>query len=455
LGGARTALFSWAYARHHQGTFVLRIEDTDRERSTDAATQAILDSMAWLGLTYDEGPFYQSARMPRYREVLDDMIARGLAYYCYMTPEELDQLREAQMARGEKPRYDGRCRPGNTVGKMPPPGVKPVIRFRNPDDGSVVWEDRVKGRVEVANSELDDLVIARSDGTPTYNFCVVVDDIDMKITHVIRGDDHVNNTPRQINIFRALGYEPPVFAHVPTVLGEDGQKLSKRHGAVGVMEYANAGYLPEAMINFLARLGWAHGNDEVFSTQMLCDWFELDAISPAPSRFNTDKLRWLNQEHMKLLPADELGRRLIPFLEKEGVMPGASSPSSTDVVTLFRERATTLVEMARAARFLYVAPERDTAYQELIAQQIQDNNRAALAEIYDEISAIEWTRDAIQSLLKVAAKRHGLKPPQVMMPIRALVAGTLHTPSIDAILYVLGRDETLTRLRVLKTGNEG
>lgn len=443
LGGARTALFSWAYARHHHGAFVLRIEDTDRERSTQAATDAILDSMAWLGLDYDEGPFYQTRRMARYRETLDDMLARGLAYYCYMTQEELDALREAQMARGEKPRYDGRWRPENSVGKKPPAGVKPVIRFRNPDEGTVVWEDRVKGRIEIANSELDDLVIARSDGMPTYNFCVVIDDIDMKITHVIRGDDHVNNTPRQINIFRALGSEPPVFAHVPTVLGEDGQKLSKRHGAVGVMEYESAGYLPEAMVNFLARLGWAHGNDEVFSAPMLCEWFELDAISPAPSRFNTDKLRWLNQEHMKMLPLDELGRRLLPYLQRENI-DATHGPAPKDVAELFRERTATLVEMAQAARFLYMVPAPDRA---LLDEQIQSHNRQALAELLEEFQQIDWTREAINGALKAAAKKQSLKPPQIMMPVRALVAGTLTTPAIDRILELLGREETLARLR--------
>lgn len=443
LGGARTALFSWAYARHHHGAFVLRIEDTDRERSTQAATDAILDSMAWLGLDYDEGPFYQTRRMARYRETLDDMLARGLAYYCYMTQEELEALREAQMARGEKPRYDGRWRPENSVGKKPPAGVKPVIRFRNPDEGTVVWEDRVKGRIEIANSELDDLVIARSDGMPTYNFCVVIDDIDMKITHVIRGDDHVNNTPRQINIFRALGSEPPVFAHVPTVLGEDGQKLSKRHGAVGVMEYESAGYLPEAMVNFLARLGWAHGNDEVFSAPMLCEWFELDAISPAPSRFNTDKLRWLNQEHMKMLPLDELGRRLLPYLQRENI-DATHGPAPKDVAELFRERTATLVEMAQAARFLYMVPAPDRA---LLDEQIQSHNRQALAELLEEFQQIDWTREAINGALKAAAKKQSLKPPQIMMPVRALVAGTLTTPAIDRILELLGREETLARLR--------
>ncbi|MDR2710666.1 MAG: glutamate--tRNA ligase [Burkholderiales bacterium] len=443
LGGARTALFAWAYARHFQGKFILRIEDTDRERSTQVATQAILDSMAWLGLNYDEGPFYQMQRMPRYCEVIDDMLARGLAYRCYMPTGELDALREAQMARGEKPRYDGRWRPENAAGKTPPTGVAPVIRFRNPDGGAVAWDDRVKGHIEFANDELDDLVIARPDGTPTYNFCVVVDDIDMRITHVIRGDDHVNNTPRQINIFRALGFEPPVFAHVPTVLGEDGQKLSKRHGAVSVTEYDDAGYLPEAMINFLARLGWAHGNDEVFSPQEFCEWFDLDAISAAPSRFNIDKLRWLNQEHMKRLPPETLGQRLLPFLEKEKLDVAAGPPPAA-VAELFRERTATLIEMAQAARFFYteVAPD-----ETLLAAQIQPANRAALEELFALFETLPWNRESLNAALKDASKQHGLKPPQIMMPMRALVAGTLSTPAIDAVLTLLGREKTRERLR--------
>ncbi|KAB2842086.1 MAG: glutamate--tRNA ligase, partial [Burkholderiales bacterium] len=307
LGGARTALFSWAFARRHGGRFVLRIEDTDLERSTPEAVKAILDAMDWLGLAYDEGPFYQMQRMDRYRQVISEMLAAGTAYRCYMSPEELDALRAAQMARGEKPRYDGRWRDAKLA---PPEGVKPVIRFRNPLGGVVAWDDGVKGRIEIANAELDDLVIARADGTPTYNFCVVVDDLDMGITHVVRGDDHVNNTPRQINIIRALGHEPPHYAHVPTVLGEDGQKLSKRHGAVSVMQYAEEGYLPEAMINFLARLGWAHGDEEIFSREQLVAWFDLAGINPAPSRFNADKLKWLNHEHLKRAAPARLGALL-------------------------------------------------------------------------------------------------------------------------------------------------
>ena len=306
LGNIRTALFAWAFARHHHGQFVLRIEDTDLERSSGASADGILRDLAWLGLDVDEGPYYQMQRMARYREVVAKLLAEGRAYHCYMSVEELDQLREAQRARGDKPRYDGHWRPENVAahGLVPPPGRLPVIRFRNPDEGSVVWHDAVKGRIEITNGELDDLVIARQApvgevGVPTYNFCVVVDDIDMRISHVIRGDGHVMNTPRQINIFRALGQEPPVFGHLPTVLGNDGEKLSKRHGATGLDEYAAAGYVPEAIINGLARLGWAHGNDEIFTPAQLVEWFGLDALTPSPARFDAEKFEWLNGEHIK------------------------------------------------------------------------------------------------------------------------------------------------------------
>ncbi len=442
LGGARTALFAWAFARHHQGTFILRIEDTDVERSTPAAVQAILDAMRWLELDYDEGPFYQMQRMDRYREVIADMLAKGLAYRDYMTSAELDALRAEQMARGEKPRYDGRWRPENAAGRTPPPDAKPVIRFRNPDTGTVAWNDGVKGRIEFANSELDDLVIARGDGTPTYNFCVVVDDWDMRITHVIRGDDHVNNTPRQINIFSALGVAPPAYAHVPTVLGEDGAKLSKRHGAVSVMDYEAAGYLPDAMVNFLARIGWAHGDAEIFSRAQLVDWFELSGISPAPSRFNASKLNWVNQEHMKQLPEAELGRRLVPYLQRDGLDP-AAGPDPGAVATLLRDRAETLVAMADSAWYFYKTPHVPV---DKITEHVNEGNRRALSELHDSFAALEWTRERLLAALKDAAARHGLKAPQIMMPMRVLVAGTPSTPAIDAVLALLGRDAVRARM---------
>ena len=444
LGGARTALFSWAYARRHGGTFVLRIEDTDVARSTHEAVQAILDAMAWLGLDYDEGPHYQMQRMDRYRAAIADMVGRGLAYRCWMSTEELDTLRARQMAAGEKPRYDGRWRPENVEahGLVPPAGVAPVIRFRNPDGGSVAWDDRVKGRIAFANAELDDLVIARADGTPTYNFCVVVDDIDMRITHVIRGDDHVNNTPRQINIFRALGHEPPVFAHVPTVLGEDGQKLSKRHGAVSVMEYEAAGYLPEAMVNFLARLGWAHGDDEVFGPDDFVRWFGLDAISAAPSRFNTDKLHWVNQEHMKRMDAAELGRRFAPYLARAG-LDASAGPDPGAVAVLLRDRVHTLTEMADAAHYFYAAPHPS---HERLAEHLTAATRPAVQGVAEAFADLPWTKEAIAERLKSETKKHGLKPPQLFMPLRMLVAGTTQTPSLDAVLALLPREAVRARI---------
>jgi glutamyl-tRNA synthetase len=440
LGGARTALFSWAFARRHGGKFILRIEDTDLERSTPAAVKAILDAMDWLGLEYDEGPFYQMQRMDRYREVIAAMLAAGTAYRCYLSTEELEALRAEQMARGEKPRYDGRWRDSK---ETPPAGVKPVIRFRNPQDGVVAWDDGVKGRIEFANAELDDLVIARSDGTPTYNFCVVVDDLDMGITHVVRGDDHVNNTPRQINIIRALGKEPPAYSHVPTVLGEDGQKLSKRHGAVSVMQYAEEGYLPEAMVNFLARLGWAHGDEEVFSREELVQWFDLSGINPAPSRFNADKLKWLNHEHMKRAEPRRLGTLLAQMLAARGI-DCAGGPDPALVAALLRDRVPTLAEMAEESIYFYRVVH---AAPELKTQHLTEAARPALVELLEKFSELAWNRAEIASAIKSVALARGLKLPQLMMPLRVIVAGQASTPAVDAVLEVLGREATQARLR--------
>jgi len=442
LGNIRSALFPWAFARHHGGTFVLRIEDTDTERSTPEATRAIVEAMDWLALDYDEGPYYQMQRMDRYREVIADMLARGLAYRCYMTQGELDALREAQQARGEKPRYDGRWRPERAAGVEPPTGVAPVVRFRNPDDGSVRWDDAVKGTIEIANAELDDLVIARADGTPTYNFCVVVDDLDMRITHVIRGDDHVNNTPRQINIMHSLGASPPVYAHLPTVLTPEGDKLSKRHGAKSVLQYRDEGYLPEAVVNYLARLGWSHGDDEIFGRDELVAWFDLEGLSSSPGRFDPAKLAWVNQEHLKRLPSDVLGARLEPFLQRAGLDPGAG-PAPGDVAVLLRDRVATLVEMADAAHYFYAAPHPKP---EFLAQHVPAMSRAALAEVHRALADVAWTREAIGALLKSTAAAFGLKAPQVMMPLRALVAGTTQTPAIDAVLALIGRDAARERI---------
>ena len=442
LGNIRTAVFAWAYARRHAGHFVLRIEDTDLVRSTDEYKQGILRDMAWLGLDYDEGPIYQMERMPRYRAVLQQFLEQGKAYRCYMSSAELDALRAEQMERGEKPRYDGRWRPENAAGKTPPVGIDPVIRFRNPDSGVVAWDDAVKGPIEFANAELDDLVLARPDGTPTYNFCVVVDDIDMQITHVIRGDDHVNNTPRQINLFRAMNAALPVFGHTPTVLGSDGEKLSKRHGAVSLFQYADDGFLPEAMLNFLARLGWAHGDAEVFAREELIGWFDLHGISASPARFNAEKLAWLNAEHIKRADASRLGALLRRFLVDAGCDP-AAGPDPAVVAELYRERATTLVEMAQSARFLYQRPEVPDA---LRAQHLSEAAVALLRDLAPRLQGLSWQREDIAAALKAFATERQVKLPQVMMPLRVAISGSASTPAVDAVLVTLGRERTLERL---------
>src|SRR5204862_6083531 len=358
IGGARTALFSWAYARRHAGKFILRVEDTDLERSTAESVDAILESMRWLGIDWDEGPFFQMQRLARYREVGEQLIAAGHAYRCWATKEELDLLRAEQRARGEKPRYDGRWRPerAKARGLVPPAGRPPVIRFRTPEDGTVGWQDLVKGPIEFPNAELDDLVILRADGVPTYNYGVVVDDLDMKITHVIRGDDHVNNTPPQIHIWRALGvnvpHERPQFAHVPMILGADGERLSKRHGAVSVMQYRDEGYLPEALLNYLARLGWSHGDDELFSTRQFVEWFDLVHVSRSPAQFNPEKLAWLNQQYLKTADDARLTELVEPLLRPRGAQPGGG-PALVRVVALLKDRAATLVQLADEAMLFY------------------------------------------------------------------------------------------------------
>jgi glutamyl-tRNA synthetase len=443
IGGARTALYAWAFARRHGGTFILRIEDTDVERSTPEAVQAILDGMQWLGLSHDEGPFYQMQRMPRYKEVIAKMLADGTAYHCYMPPAELDALREAQRARGEKPRYDGTWRPApNKALPAIPEGVAPVVRFKNPLDGVVAWKDAVKGRIEIANAELDDLIIARADGTPTYNFCVCVDDWDMKISHVIRGDDHVNNTPRQINILQALGATVPVYAHLSMILGDDGQKLSKRHGAVSVMEYPANGYVRDAVVNYLARLGWSHGDDEVFSMEQFCQWFDLDHITPSAAQFNTEKLNWLNHEYIKKMDADALGALLAPFLEKAGLSLTNGSAAAR-VADLLRDRAPTLVEMAAQAHYFYARPHVDTA---LLAQHLVDAAKPAIAALLESFKTLSWTKADISAAIKAQVAAHSLKMPQLMMPLRVMLTGQTQTPAVDAVIDVLGRDEVLARL---------
>ncbi|HTT13016.1 MAG TPA: glutamate--tRNA ligase [Burkholderiaceae bacterium] len=446
LGTARTALFCWAFARHHGGEFILRIEDTDLERSTEEAVAAIIDSMGWLELDYDEGPIRQTERLDRYREVIDRLIAQGKAYPCYASKEELDQLREAQMARGEKPRYDGRWRPENARGRQPPAGVAPVIRFRNPDAGTVIWNDLVKGQISIANTELDDLVIARADLVPTYNFAVVVDDIDMAITHVLRGDDHVNNTPRQINIYRAiLGDDGPLpqFGHLPMILGPDGQKLSKRHGAVSVLQYQEDGFLPEALFNYLARLGWSHGDDEKFSREKTVQWFDLAHVNRAPAQYNIDKLLWLNGEYLKEADDARLAQLVAPRVEQRGGHI-AGTPLIA-AVGLLKQRAKTLNELADEAMLFYGPHVADQA---LLAQHLVGRSLEAVRAFLDRAPAIAWERTQINGLLKQLLAEQAIKMQQLAVPLRVAVTGRTQTPSVDAVLELLGRDAVLARLRV-------
>ena len=444
IGGARTALFSWAYARKHGGTFILRIEDTDVERSTPAAVQAILDGMEWLRLNYDEGPFYQMQRMPRYKEVIQQMLDEGTAYYCYTAPEALEVMREAQRARGEKPRYDGCWRPesGKTLPPVPA-DVKPVVRFRNPTGGVVAWKDLVKGPIEFSNDELDDLVIARSDGTPTYNFCVVVDDWDMGITQVIRGDDHVNNTPRQINILKALGATVPQYAHLSMILGDDGTKLSKRHGAVSVMQYDEDGYLPEAVINYLARLGWSHGDAEVFSVEEFCNWFDLDHITPSAAQFNTEKLRWLNQHYIKLADNTRLVDLVRKHLAGRGVQV-SDAPKLESVIALYKERVATLLELADEAEVFYIEVH---AAQELLDAHLVPEVQPALRELAERFAEVAWEAPALAALIKELLAKHNLKMPKLAMPLRVMLVGQTHTPSVDAVLALFPRETVLARMK--------
>ncbi len=443
IGGARTALFSWAFARHHGGTFILRIEDTDVERSTPAAVQAILDGMNWLGLGYDEGPFYQMQRMDRYRVVLQQLLDAGQAYYCYTSPAELDALREAQRARGEKPRYDGQWRPeAGKVLPTPPADVKPVIRFKNPQDGVVAWNDQVKGTISFENSELDDLIIARTDGTPTYNFCVVVDDWDMGITHVIRGDDHVNNTPRQINILKALGATVPQYAHLSMILGDDGQKLSKRHGAVSVMQYDDDGYLPAAVLNYLARLGWSHGDDEVFDMAQFTQWFDLDHITPSAAQFNTEKLNWLNAHYLKQTDDAELAAMVRARLEKRGVTV-SDTPDLSRIVGLYKGRVSNLNQLADEAEVFYLDLH---PAQELLDTHLTPDVLPALKALAAGFATVEWQAPAIAALIKQVLANHTLKMPKLAMPVRVMLVGQTHTPSVDAVISLFTREVVLARM---------
>jgi len=465
LGTARTALFCWAFARRFGGQFVLRIEDTDLERSTEENVQAILDSMAWLDLEYDEGPIRQTARLARYQEVIDRLLAQGKAYLCYASKEELEELRQQQTARGEKPRYDGRWRPGNAAGRPIPKGVTPVTRFRNPDFGMVSWTDLVKGPISISNTELDDLVIARGDGVPTYNFAVVVDDLDMRISHVLRGDDHVNNTPRQINIYRAILGENatlPKFGHLPMILGPDGQKLSKRHGAVSVLQYRDEGFLPEALFNYLARLGWSHGDVEKFSREQLAIWFDLNHVNRAPAQYDMNKLLWLNGEYMKEADPARLANLIAPLIEERILSvsvatPDRPSPAQRErgggegersklqsIVSLLKDRARTLVELADESMLFYLEPHIPPT---LLHEHITGKSLDAVREFTKAAETIPWHRTAISALNKQLITDFGIKMPALAVPLRVAVTGRTQTPSIDAVLELIGREPVLSRLR--------
>ena len=440
LGSVRTALFCWLYARHSGGKFVLRIEDTDRERSTPENVEAILDGMSWLGLDADEGPYYQTERFDRYAEVIDEWLDEGKAYHCYCTREELDELRAGQMERGEKTRYDGRCR----TRSEPREGVDPVVRFKNPLDGEVVVEDQVRGTVVFQNAELDDLIIARSDGTPTYNFTVIIDDYDMKITHVIRGDDHLNNTPRQMNMLAALGADTPVYAHLPMILGPDGAKLSKRHGAVDIREYRDRGYLPEAVLNYLVRLGWSRGDQEVFSIDEMIEHFDIGDINQSASSFNPEKLLWISQQHIIAAPADKLGKALIPYLRRAGLDP-EQGPDAADVADGFRERAETLLQMAESARYCF------EDFEEVDAKAAKKNLRPVILEPLKAVRKAfselpEWRAQAIAKTVHDVANEFEINMGKLGQPIRVAVTGGAVSPPIDVTLELVGRDRTLTRL---------
>jgi glutamyl-tRNA synthetase len=440
IGGLRTALFCWLYARRHSGQFILRIEDTDLERSTDEAIQQILDGMEWAGLVQDEGPFFQTKRFDRYKEVIEEMLAEGTAYRCYCTKEELEQMRARQAARGEKPRYDGRWR--ERTDSLP--GTPYVVRFKNPLTGEAVVDDVVHGQVVFQNSELDDLIIARSDGTPTYNFCVVVDDMDMQITHVIRGDDHLNNTPRQLNMLLALGAKAPVYAHLPMILGADGAKLSKRHGAVSVLDYRDQGFLPEAVLNYLARLGWSHGDQELFSIDEMVSLFDIADVNKSAAAFNFEKLAWLNQQHMMRAPAGRVAPVLRWHLEREGIQ-AADEAKLEQIVLSLRERAKTVREMAQSSVFFFRAPA--TYDEKAVRKHITADVPALLAEAVAALGRLDhWNAAAIHELISGIAAAKGISLGKLAQPIRLAVCGGTVSPPIDATLAILGKSEALSRL---------
>jgi glutamyl-tRNA synthetase len=458
LGTARTALYSWAYARHHGGQFVLRIEDTDVARSTQESVQQILDSMRWLGLDADEGPIYQMQRLARYHAVAEQMIAAGTAYRCYATPEELDTMREAQRARGEKTHYDRRWRPA--PGKVLPPvpaGVQPVVRFANPEHGLVTWDDLVKGPISISNEEIDDLIIVRPAadgeaagalGVPTYNFAVVVDDWDMRISHVFRGDEHINNTPWQINIFQALGATLPRFGHCPIILGDDGQKLSKRRGAVSVTAYEEAGYLPEAMLNYLARLGWSHGDDELFTSAQMVQWFDGSHLAKSPAQWDPAKLAWVNAHHLKQADDGRLAGLVVQQLASRGLQGEAlgaiHAADLAPACALYKDRCATVVELADWIEIMFVdvAPRAED-----LATHVTDAVRPALQDLRERLSTVAWDKASLAQAIKEVLGRHQLKMPQLAPALRVLVCGRAQTPSIDAVLALFPRQTVLSRLR--------
>lgn len=442
LGTARTALYSWAYARHHGGEFVLRIEDTDVARSTQDSTDQILASMHWLGLDYDEGPIYQMQRLERYREVIAQMLAAGTAYHCYCTPAELDEMREAQRSRGEKTLYDRRWRP--EPGKVLPPvpeGVPPVVRFCNPPEGDVTWNDLVKGEITINNREIDDLIILRPDGVPTYNFAVVVDDWDMNITHVFRGDEHINNTPWQINIFRALGAPLPQFGHVPVILGDDGQKLSKRRGAVSVTAYEENGYLPEAMLNYLARLGWSHGDDELFTREQMVSWFDGSHLSKSPAQWDAAKLAWVNAQYIKAKPDAELALLVAAHLKKRGIEPDDRLAA---ICALFKDRCETTVALADWAAAFYTDVTPSEADR---TQHVTDAVKPVIATLAEKLASVPWEKVSIAAAIKEVLAAHSVKMPVLAMPVRVLVMGTPQTPSLDSVLAIFSREKVVERLK--------
>jgi len=445
LGNLRSALYPWAFARSKGGDFILRIEDTDQERSSLEAVEVILEGMHWLEMDPDEGPIYQMQHMDRYREVLKQMLADGSAYYCYMSEDELNRLRDEQMANKQKPRYNGFWRPesGKTL-PTPPKEVNPVIRFKNPIGGSVIWNDAVKGMIEISNEELDDLIIARPDGTPTYNFCVVVDDLDMKITHVIRGDDHVNNTPRQINIMKSLGGTPPVYAHLPTVLDESGEKMSKRNGALSVRDYQKMGYLPEAILNYLARLGWSHGDVEIFSKDQFIGWFDLEHLGRSPAQHNPEKLLWLNHHYIQNGDPKRLAQLCKPFADQQSINI-AQGPNFEAVVALLKDRANTLLEIVEGAKLFY--QDRPQLSAQHIQENIPENVRPAIAEFREALKSQEaQSKEQVGALLKTILTQHNLKMPALAMPIRYALFATTQTPALDAVIAVLGKEEVIERL---------